>query len=73
MCELFSTEVLIERDISIVWMKVEGKLLTEGRTNNGRLLNDESIAMFDSIQQFVFIIVECNAWTFYSATLDALN
>lgn len=73
--ELFSTDVLIERDISIIWMKVES--MFEQRVEIERTVVTEwwivSIAMFDWIQRVFFIIVECNAWTFYSATLECVE
>lgn len=73
--ELFSTDVLVERDISIIWMKVES--MFEQRVEIERTVVTEwrivSIAMFDWIQRVFFIIVECNAWTFYSATLECVE
>lgn len=51
--ELFSTDVLIERDISIIWMKVES--MFEQRVEIERTVVTEwrivSIAMFDWIQR----------------------
>lgn len=73
--ELFSTDVLVERDISIIWMKVES--MFEQRVEIERTVVTEwrivSIAMFDWIQRVFFIIVECNAWIFYSATLECVE